>query len=112
MPETPLQSHAECAYQLSKVLAHHSSLEGLSITPGRYRNDEFIVALDCERMSSSPGSGQAMFTGLNTKTGNDMIRFTWDNVTAQNGWAPDRVWLSLGYQVVVELRADVGVTRT
>ena len=35
-----------------------------------------------------------------------MIRFTWDNVTAQTGWAPDRVWLSIGFQLVVELRAE------
>jgi hypothetical protein len=105
-PETPLQSHGECAYQLSKVMAMHSSVEGMSISPFRYKSDEFIVGLDLERMSSSPGAGQAMFTGLNTKTGNDMIRFTWDNVTAQAGWAPDRVWLHLGYQVVVELRAE------
>ena len=102
----PCSATAECAYQLSKLLAHHSSWRACPSPRAGTTMTNSLLVWTARGMSSSPGSGMAMMTGLNTKTGNDMIRCTWDNITAQNGWAPDRVWLSLGYQVVVELRAE------
>jgi hypothetical protein len=44
-------------------------------------------------MASSPGSGMAVMTGVNTKANNDLMRWTFDNVTIQDGWAPDRMWV-------------------
>jgi hypothetical protein len=48
-PDRPLESHAECFYQLSKTLAMHSSLDGVSIIPNQYKWDNFIIALDLEK---------------------------------------------------------------
>jgi hypothetical protein len=56
-PDRPLESHAECFYQLSKCLAMHSSLDGVSIIPPRYKADSFIIAIDLERCASIAGLG-------------------------------------------------------
>ena len=55
-PDYPIGQlgHAECFYQLSKCLAMHSSLDGVSITPNLYRGDSFILALDLEKCATSP----------------------------------------------------------
>jgi hypothetical protein len=56
-PDRPLESHAECFYQLSKTLAMHSSLDGVSIVPNQYKMDQFIIALDLEKAVSSARDG-------------------------------------------------------
>jgi hypothetical protein len=63
-PDRPLESHADCASQLFKTLAMHSSLDGVAITGPQYRSDSFIIALDLEKCASSPGSGMASFSGV------------------------------------------------
>ena len=50
-PDQSIQSHAEAYYQLSKVLQHHASLDGTSITPNTYRLQSFIIGL-------GPGEGE------------------------------------------------------
>jgi hypothetical protein len=105
-PDRPIESNAEAASQLSKLLAHHSSLDGTSITPATYRLQSFIMGWDLTKAGAGPGVGMAGWSGINTRTGNDSIRWTFDNVTAAAGFNVDRMWVHLGYQVVVELRSE------
>ena len=67
-PDQPMSSAQEAWYQLSKVLGLHSSLESVSIPPGEWLASNFIISLDMEKMSSSPGAGYAAFTGLDRKS--------------------------------------------
>jgi hypothetical protein len=74
-----------------------------------------------EKMTSSPGSGMAAFTGLSTRNAGDTLRFAFDNVTpwqkpAQNPSAgenyratasvPQRMYITLHMDLVLELRAE------
>ena len=106
-PDIPMASSKEAWYQLSKVLGLHSSLEGTSIPPSEYLGTSFIIALDLEKMSSSPGSGAAAFTGLSTRNAGDTMRFAFKNVNARDGNAtPTRMYVTLHLDAVVELRAE------
>ena len=49
MPQYPIRSHAECYYSLKKSLGiAANSLHGIDIDGNEYRNDKFIVGVDCE----------------------------------------------------------------
>jgi hypothetical protein len=115
-PDIPMSSVQEASYQLSKVLGMHGSLISPSITPAGWLDRSYIVAFDLEKMSSSPGSGGAAFTGLSTRAAGDTIRLDWQNVTPRvnvaagnvvdvNAW-PTRCYVSLRYDAVIELRAE------
>ena len=106
-PDIPMSSTKEAFYQLSKVLGMHSSNEGVSIPPSEYLGTSFILALDLEKMSSSPGAGAAAFTGLSTRNAGDTMRFAFKNVLARNGAStPSRMYVTLHFDAVVELRAE------
>jgi hypothetical protein len=117
-PEIPMSSTQEAYYQLSKVLGMHSSMVSPSITPAEWLDRTYIVAFDLEKMSASPGSGGAAFTGLSTRNAGDTIRLDWQNVSPRvnvnagtgnvvdvNSW-PSRCFVTLRYDAVIELRAE------
>ena len=62
MPQYPIRSHAECYYSLKKSLGiAANSLHGIDIDGNEFRNDKFIVGIDCEKLLG------LSFTGMNTK---------------------------------------------
>ena len=116
-----MQSSQEAWYQLNKVLGLHASNGGgVSIPPGEWLGTNFIIALDMEKMSSSPGAGSAAFTGLSTRNAGDTLRFAFDNVTPYQvvnpadplqvlrgqGSIPQRMYITLHMDLVLELRAE------
>ena len=106
-PDLPMSSAQEAWCQLSKVLGLHSSLESVSIPPGEWLGTNFIIALDMEKMSSSPGAGYAAFTGLSTRNAGDTLRFAFDNVNPRDANAtPQRMYVTLHMDLVLELRAE------
>jgi hypothetical protein len=106
-PDLPITSHAEAFYQLSKSLAMQSHNEGVSIPPGEYLGLNFILALDLEKMYSSPGAGFVRFSGLNTQGAGDTLRMTFQNINARSpDWLPTRQFVTLHHDVVIELRAE------
>jgi hypothetical protein len=115
-PDIPLSSVQETSYQLSKALGMHGSLIAPSITPAQWLDRTYLVCFDLEKMSSSPGSGGAAFTGLSTRAAGDTIRLTWENVSPRvnvnagnvadvNAW-PMRQYVTLRFDAVIELRAE------
>jgi hypothetical protein len=106
-PDLPMSSMQEAWYQLSKVLGLHSSLESVSIPPSEWLASNFIIALDMEKMSSSPGAGYAAFTGLSTRNAGDTLRFAFENVTPRDAAStPSRMYITLHMDPVLELRAE------
>ena len=106
-PDIPMSSAKEAWYQLSKVIGMHSSVEGTSIVPSEWLGTSFIMALDLEKMSSSPGAGGAAFTGLSTRNAGDTMRFSFKNVTPRDAAStPQRMYVALHMDAVVELRAE------
>ena len=110
-PDLPVNSHKEQFYQLSKVVGMHSSTEGVSIPPGEYLGRSHIAAFDLEKLYSSPGAAFVRFTGLNTQSAGDTLRFAWQNVTiSADAFRPSRVYITLHYDLVVELRQEGALT--
>jgi len=106
-PDLPMSSSQEAWYQLSKVLGLHSSLESVSIPPCEWLGSNFIIALDMEKMSSSPGAGYAAFTGLSTRNAGDTLRFAFENVNPRDANStPQRMYVTLHMDLVLELRAE------
>ena len=106
-PDLPMSSAQEAWYQLSKVLGLHSSLDSVAIPPGEWLASSFIIALDMEKMASSPGAGNAAFTGLSTRNAGDTLRFAFDSVTPRDAAStPSRMYITLHMDLVVELRAE------
>jgi hypothetical protein len=115
-PDLPMTSSQEAWYQLSKTLGMHSSLDGASIG-SEWLGTNFILALDMEKMNSSPGSGNSSFTGLSTRNAGDTLRFAFDNVTPRTNvdanqkvvdvraW-PTRQYTTIHMDLVLELRAE------
>ncbi len=61
IPQYPVQSHAECFYLLKKALGYHvSDIHSIDIDGVSYRNNRFIVGVDCERLLG------VSFSGTNT----------------------------------------------
>ena len=106
-PDLPMSSAQEAFYQLSKLLGLHSSLESIAIPPGEWLATDFIIGLDMEKMSSSPGAGYSAFTGLSTRAAGDTLRFAFENVTPRDANStPQRMYITLHYDCVLELRAE------
>ncbi len=62
MPQYPIRSHSECFYSLRKSLGiQANSLHSVDINGNDYRNNKFIVGIDCEKLLG------LAFTGMNTK---------------------------------------------
>jgi hypothetical protein len=50
IPQYPIRSHSECFYSLRKALGIASNtLVNVDINGNDYRNNKFIVGLDCEK---------------------------------------------------------------
>jgi hypothetical protein len=65
----PIPSHSECFYSLRKALGVQSNnLFNLDIDCNEYRNNKFIVGLDCDKLLG------LAFTGMNTKNSLMTIR--------------------------------------
>ncbi len=106
-PDIPMGSANEAWYQLSKVLGLQSSMDSVSIPPGEYIGTSFILALDMEKMSSSPGAGGAAFSGLSTRQAGDTMRFAFDSVNPKDANAtPSRMYITLHFDAILELRAE------
>ena len=58
----PIRIHAECYYNLRKSLANQgNTMHIIDIQGNEYRNNKFIIGLDCENLLG------LAFTGMNTK---------------------------------------------
>jgi hypothetical protein len=69
IPQYPIRSHAECFYSLRKSLGiQANNLFNLDIDGNEYRNNKFIVGLDCEKLLG------LAFTGMNIKNSLMTIR--------------------------------------
>jgi hypothetical protein len=79
-PDIPMSSTREAWYQLSKLLGHHASLDGVSIPPGVWQASSFVIGLDMEKAATAPGSGNAAFTGMSTRNAGDTLRFAFDEI--------------------------------
>ena len=99
IPQYPIRSHAECFYSLRKSLGIQSSgLANVDINGNEYRNNKFIVGLDCEKLLG------LAFTGTNTKNSLMTVRMK----TAQANKA-NRFHIVLTAEQVLEV-SDVGVS--
>ena len=102
-----MSSCQEAWYQLSKLLGMHSSLDGVSIPGGEWLATSFIIGLDMEKAATAPGSGNAAFTGMSTRNAGDTLRFAFENVTPRDeASTPQRMYITLHFDLVVELRAE------
>ena len=69
-PETGIRSHAECFYNLRKVLGvQANSLHSVDIKGDDYRSNKFVVGFDTEKMLG------LAFTGCNTKNSLMTVKF-------------------------------------
>ena len=102
-----MSSTREAWYQLSKLLGHHASLDGVSIPPGEWQASSFVIGLDMEKAATAPGSGNAAFTGMSTRNAGDTLRFAFDAVNCRDDNSrPSRMYITLHMDLVVELRAE------
>jgi hypothetical protein len=85
----------------------HSSLDVVSIPLGEWQGTNFIIGLDMEKSSTAPGSGNAAFTGLSTRNAGDTLRFAFEAVDPRDAAStPQRMYITLHMDLVVELRAE------
>ena len=99
MPQYPIRSHAECYYSLKKSLGiAANSLHGIDIDGNEYRNDKFIVGVECEKILG------LSFTGMNTKNSLMTVKFK----TAQANQAT-RMHILLFTEQILEI-SDTGVS--
>ena len=99
MPQYPIRSHAECYYSLKKSLGiAANSLHGIDIDGNEYRNDKFIVGIDCEKLLG------LNFTGMNTKHSLMTVKFK----TALANQA-NRMHILLFTEQILEI-SDTGVS--
>ena len=99
MPQYPIRSHAECYYSLKKSLGIQSNtLYNIDIDGNEYRNNKFIVGIDCEKILG------LAFTGMNTKNSLMTIKM---QTAADN--RPDRIHILLTAEMILEI-SDSGIT--
>ena len=99
IPQYPIRSHAECYYSLRKALGLASNnYVSLDIDGNEYRNNKFIVGIDCEKILG------LAFTGTNTKNSLMTVRMK----TAQAN-AANRFHILLTAEMVLEI-GDSGIT--
>ena len=107
-PDQPVQSMKEAYHHLSKTMAMGTKEIGCSIVPGEYLGQQFIQSIDTEKMFSGPSGGYTRFTGLDTTAQGDTLRASWQNVRTRADWVPQRLFWTIHYDVVIELR-EAGV---
>ena len=97
-PIYPIRSHAEGFYQLKKALGVQASpLHNFDINGIEYRDYEFVLAIDTEKMN------QLGWTGINTRTGSlCTIKFQYNstNVLRQ----ADRMQVVLASDNILEIK--------
>ena len=99
----------EAFYHLTKTMALGTKENGCcSIVPGEYLGQQFIQSIDTEKMFSGPSGGYTRFTGLDTTAQGDTLRASWQNVNPREGFVPQRVFWTIHYDIVIELR-EAGV---
>jgi hypothetical protein len=98
IPQYPIRSHAECFYSLRKALGIQSnSLHSVDIQGTEYRNNKFIVALDCEKLLG------LAFTGMNTRNSLMTVRMKTSEANRAN-----RFHILLTAEQILEV-SDAGV---
>jgi hypothetical protein len=99
MPQYPIRSHAECFYSLRKSLGIQSnSLHSVDIDGNDYRNNKFIVGIDCEKLLG------LSFTGMNTKNSLMTVKLK----TAEANRA-NRIHILLFSEQILEIN-DTGIS--
>ena len=101
-PEYPVRSHSEAYYQLRKTLGmQSSSVHSFDISPVEYRDNKFVIGIDCEKVL------EAGWTGLNTRSGDLMtVRMKYMNAAANR--LADRIHIVLHSDQIMEIN-DSGV---
>lgn len=101
-PEYPVRSHAEAYYQLRKTLGmQSSSVHSFDISANEYRDNKFVIGIDCEKVL------EAGWTGLNTRSGDLMtVRMKYMNAAANR--LADRMHIVLHSDQIMEIN-DSGV---
>jgi hypothetical protein len=98
IPQYPIRSHAECFYSLRKTLGLQSDLQNsIDIDGNEYRNNRFIVAMDCEKILG------LAFTGTNTKNSLMTVRMKTERENQAN-----RFHILLTAEMVIEV-SDAGI---
>ena len=103
-PEHPIQSLRECFYHLTKTLSFGTHNSGCSIVPSEYPAVQFIQSIDTEKLFSGPSGGYVRFTGLDTTAQGDTLRASWQGVRVSGDWVPQRLFWTIHYDIVIELR--------
>jgi hypothetical protein len=99
IPQYPIRSHAECYYSLRKALGVQSNgIANIDIDGNKYRNNKFIVGLDCEKLLG------LAFTGMNTQNSLMTVRMKTLNTNKAN-----RFHILLTAEMILEV-ADAGIT--
>jgi hypothetical protein len=99
IPQYPIRSHAECFYSLRKALGIASNnIANVDIEGNAYRNNKFIVGLDCEKILG------LAFTGQNTK--NSLMTVRLKTIAANQA---TRIQILLTAEMILEI-ADSGIT--
>jgi hypothetical protein len=104
-PEYPIRSHNEAFYQLKKALGvQASAVHNFDITPLEFRDNNFILATDTEKVLD------AGFTGINTRAGDLMsvnLKFKDKGTVSSGGTYPrlaDRIHIVLHSDQILEIR--------
>ena len=99
IPQYPIRSHAECFYSLRKALGIQSNtIATVDIDGNSYRNNKFIVGIDCEKILG------LAFTGMNTKNSLMTVRMKTLEANAAN-----RFHILLTAEMILEI-GDSGIT--
>ena len=101
IPQYPIRSHAECFYSLRKALGIASNtLVNVDIDGNEYRNNKFIVGLECGKIIGFA------FTGMNPK--NSLMTVRMKTNAARDNQA-DRFHILLTAEMILEV-GDSGIT--
>ena len=101
-PEYPVKSLQEAFYQLRKTLGiHATNFHSCDILDDTYRNYNFIIGVDTEKVLA------AGFTGLNTKAG-DLMTVKCTSMSTVAAELPSTIYIVLHSDMVMNIR-DTGV---
>jgi hypothetical protein len=99
IPLYPIRSHSECFYSLRKALGIASNtIANIDIDGNEYRNNRFIVGMDCEKILG------LAFTGTNTKNSLMTVRLKTEEPNKA-----DRIHILLTAEMVLEV-SDAGIS--
>ena len=99
-PDYPITSHQESFYQLRKCLGVQSSpVHSFDITVDEYRNDKFVIGIDCEKIL------EASMTGINTRAG-DLLSISFNHKDTESNSAT-KMYITLQSDNVLQIRDSV-----